>query len=110
MSLQFLTKAGRIRLFIHSVCFWVQHRSGCCRHRDHGLQVKLHRVGFGSVQRLVVVLQVHLQVCRGRVSGGGCEDSYKASDLVFVIMFPFGYPDILQKLLMEPIFESAAVH
>ena len=34
MSLQFLIKAGRFRLFIHSVRFWVQHRSGCCRHRD----------------------------------------------------------------------------
>ena len=48
MSLQFLIKAGRIRWFIHSVCFWVQHRSGCCRHRDHGPQVKLYRVGFGA--------------------------------------------------------------
>jgi hypothetical protein len=64
MSLQFLIKAGRIRLIIHSVCFW-----------DHGPQVKLYRVGFGPVQCLVVMLQVHLHVCRGRVGGSGCEDA-----------------------------------
>ncbi len=58
MSLQFLIKAGRIRLFVHFVCFWVQHRSGCCRHRDHGPQVKLYRVGFGPVQCLVVMLRL----------------------------------------------------
>ena len=91
MSLQCLIKAGRIRLFVHFVCFWVQHRSGCCRHRDHGPQVKLYRVGFGPVQCLVVMLQVHLHVCRGRVGGGGCEDACKASDLVFIVMFPFGF-------------------
>ena len=39
----------------------------------------------------VVMLQVHLHVCRGRVGGGGCEDACKASDLVFIVMFPFGF-------------------
>jgi hypothetical protein len=51
------------------------------------INIKLQRVGFGSVQRLVVVLQVHLHVCCGCVGGGGCEDSCKASDLVFVLGF-----------------------
>ena len=37
------------------------------------------------------MLQVHLHVCRGRVGGGGCEDACKASDLVFIILFPFGF-------------------
>ena len=36
------------------VCIFLLHCSGCCRHRDRGPQVKLHRVGFGPVQRLVM--------------------------------------------------------
>ena len=99
----------RVRLVINSI-FWVQHRSGCCRHRDHGPQVKLQRVSFlvgsapcssGSApcSSVACSAHVHLQFfmykkkvfrcCR--VCDGGCQDACNALDLIFVIVFSFGF-------------------
>jgi hypothetical protein len=99
MPFHFLIKVTRrilVRLSICFICCWVHSSlffSHCCRHRDHGLKVELHRVGFWSVQRLVVVLQIRPHVFRSRVCGGGCKDSCNS-----VFFFVVGFNSLQQGL------------